>query len=118
MIDTYVAIAENSINIAFALSLAYVILSLGYYTYRYMKGDDHPAYNDIHGLKDITKFINPFYYKHPINTMVSGWFIIGGIASMGIVWPFVVPVTIVYYTVRKIRSRNLEKRKMWTTLQE
>jgi hypothetical protein len=117
MLLIYNTIVEIGFFGGLALAAVYAVLSAGYYTYRYMKGDDHPDITDL-TISDILTLINPFYYKHPMNSVITTMFFIGIIGGLALVWPVLIPVGILYYTVNKIREKNLHKKKMWATLQE
>jgi hypothetical protein len=109
------SIVVTGFIVGIVLAVIYGTLSLCYYVYRYAKGDDHPSITDLNlDPRDMSRLINPFYYKHPMNIFVTTA-VVGGI---GIVWPFLIPASIIYYAVNRIREKNLHKKKMWGTLKE
>jgi hypothetical protein len=111
------AIAETGFIVGMILGAIYGTLALCYYVYRYAKGDNHPSISDceLH-RKDVLKLLNPFYYKHPMNIMVTTMFFLGGIGGLAMVWPVLIPAGVTYYAVNKIREKNLHKKKMWNEL--
>lgn len=116
-LEVFVIIAETGFTVGLILAAIYATLSFMYHIYRYAKGDNHPEITDLDlNRKNIVKLVNPFYYKHPIYIVITAASIISVIASFAIVWPVIIPVGIIYYTVKKIREKNLHKKKMWETL--
>lgn len=117
-LEMFVIIAETGFTVGLILAAIYTTLSIMYYTYRYAKGDNHPSITDLDICrKDIVKLINPFYYKHPMDIFLTALaFFVGVIGGLAIVWPVIIPVGIIYYSVKKIREKNLHKKKMWETL--
>ena len=113
-------IVESAIALGTGVAAIYATLSMIYWTYRYAKGDDYPnpKITDLDICrKDIIKLIDPFYYKHPMAIFITALaFFVGVIGGLAIVWPVIIPAGIIYYSVKKIREKNLHKKKMWETL--
>jgi hypothetical protein len=42
--------------------------------------------------------------------------IVGLVAGISLFWPIIIPAGTVYYSVNKIREKNLHKKKMWNEL--
>ena len=104
-----------------SLAVVYAVLSLIYFAYRYGKGDDFPGFESIPtltltNLLDIRFYINPFYFKHPINCMMTamGIFLIPFIVAVG--WPVLIPLAVIFYFIYRTRKVNLDKKKMWEEL--
>lgn len=116
-LEMFEIIVNTAFNAGFVLAVIYATLSIIYYTYRYAKGDNHPSITDLNLCrKDIVKLINPFYYKHPMNIFVIAMSFTGVPGGLALVWPILLPAGIIYFAVKKIRAKNLHKKKMWGTL--
>jgi RsiW-degrading membrane proteinase PrsW (M82 family) len=109
------SIVVTGFIVAIVIAAIYGTLSLCYYVYRYAKGDDHPSIADLNlNPRDMSRLINPFYYKHPMNIVVTTS-LLGGLS---VLWPVLIPAGVTYYAVNKIREKNLHKKKMWNILKE
>lgn len=117
MID-YESIIDISSILGLSISVIYTILSLCYFTYRYAKGDDWPRVSELElfSKKDILSLLNPCYFKHPANIFMTSITIVGLVLGISLVWPIIIPAGTVYYSVNKIREKNLHKKKMWNEL--
>ena len=110
-------IVESAIALGTGVAAIYATLSMIYWTDRYAKGDDYPKITDLDICrKDIIKLIDPFYYKHPMNIFIIALSLFVVPAGLAIVWPIIIPAGIFYFAVKKIREKNLHKKKMWGTL--
>lgn len=115
----YELIVESAIALGTGVAAIYATLSMIYWTYRYAKGDDYPnpKITDLDICrKDIIKLIDPFYYKHPMNIFIIALSLFFVPTGLAIVWPIIIPAGIFYFAVKKIRAKNLHKKKMWETL--
>jgi hypothetical protein len=113
----------GNIIIASGMSIAvvYVVLSLIYFAYRYAKGDDIPDFTSIpdlsmSNLSDVRFYVNPFYFKHPVNFIMTamGIFMLPFIVAVG--WPVLIPLVGFYHFIVTTRKKNIEKKKMWEEL--
>jgi hypothetical protein len=102
-----------------SISTVYVVLSLCYIMYKYSKGADFPNVLEIDNVTGkIQAYINPFYFKHPANYALCSAIIWGSTLMITIVWPIILPVYMVYVLLKRTRNKNLDKIKMWSTLQK
>jgi hypothetical protein len=123
MIEIYRFFGDLAIVTGISLAVVYAVLSLIYFTYKYAKGDEIPELNSIPditvtNLSDIRFYLNPFYFKHPLYSILTatGIVIIPFIIAVG--WPALIPLSVVFYFVHRTRKVNLDKKKMWETLSE
>jgi hypothetical protein len=122
-IETYKFFGDLAIVTGISLAVVYAVLSLIYFTYKYAKGDDILTHNTIPdititNLSDIRFYLNPFYFKHPVYSIMTTMSIgtIPFIIAVG--WPVLIPLAVVSYFIYKTRKVNLEKKKIWETLSE
>jgi hypothetical protein len=124
MIEIYRFFGDLAIVTGISLAVVYAVLSLIYFTYKYAKGDEIPELENsipdiiITNLSDIRFYINPFYFKHPVYSIMTtvSIVIIPFIIAVG--WPILIPLSIVFYFIHRTRKVNLDKKKMWGKLSE
>ena len=121
LLEIYRSFGDLAIITSGSFVVIYVVLSLIYFAYRYAKGDDIPDFTSIPtltitNLSDIRFYINPFYFKHPVNCLMTAMsiFLIPFIVAVG--WPVVIPLAAVCYFIQRTRKVNLDKKKMWEEL--
>jgi hypothetical protein len=121
LLEIYKSLGDLAIITGMTLAVIYVVLSLIYFVYRYAKGDDIPKFTSIPtltitNLSDIRFYINPFYFKHPVNCLMTAMsiFLIPFIVAVG--WPVVIPLAVICYFIQRTRKVNLDKKKMWEEL--
>jgi hypothetical protein len=120
-VEFYKFLGDTAINSGMVLAAIYSVLSLIYFGYRYAKGDDIPKFTSlpyltITNLLDIRFYINPFYFKHPANFMMTTMGIVTIPFIVGVGWPVLLPLAAVCYFIQRTRKVNLDKKKMWDEL--
>jgi len=123
MIEIYRFFGDLAIVTGISLAVVYAVLSLIYFTYKYAKGDEIPELNSIPditvtNLSDIRFYLNPFYFKHPLYSILTATGIVIIPFIIAVSWPALIPLSVVFYFVHRTRKVNLDKKKMWETLSE
>jgi hypothetical protein len=122
-IETYKFFGDLAIVTGVSLAVVYAVLSLIYFTYKYAKGDDIPSHNAIPdiiitNLTDLRFYLNPFYFKHPVYSILTTMSIVTIPFIIAVSWPALIPLVVVFYFIQRARKINLEKKKMWQTLKD
>jgi NADH:ubiquinone oxidoreductase subunit K len=117
-IDSYKFYVDIIFWISLSLAALYLTLSLIYVAYRYSKGDDIPSMDDLslNNLSVIRHYINPFYFKHPVDVITTAMCIFSIPYIVAASWPVLIPLALLCYFIQRTRKLNLEKKKMWGRL--
>ena len=120
-IDSYKFYVDIILWISLSLAALYLTLSLIYIAYRYSKGDDIPRFGDLasvqlNNLSVIRHYINPFYFKHPVDVITTAISIFSIPFIVAVGWPVLIPLALLCYFIQRTRKLNLEKKKMWERL--
>lgn len=118
MFELYDYIVGLGLFATFILCGIYIFISICCSIYRYALGDDFPEVERIAILFTSGRLLNPFYFKHPADIALGASLIGISILTLAMVWPFIIPIGIVWYGVINTRAKNLHKKKMWETLKE
>ena len=119
--EFYSLSADIAGNVGPVAASIYSVLSLIYFAYRYAKGDDIPRFNDtpritLSNLVAIKYYINPFYFKHPVDIIMTALYIGVGPLIVAVLWPGLIPAAAIFYFIQRTRKINLDKKKMWNEL--
>jgi hypothetical protein len=117
-IDSYKFYVDIILWISLSLAALYLTLSLIYVAYRYSKGDDIPSMDDLslNNLSVIRHYINPFYFKHPVDVITTTMSIFSIPYIVAASWPVLIPLALLCYFIVTTRKKNLDKKKMWERL--
>lgn len=118
-INSYKFYVDIILWISLSLATLYLTLSLIYVAYRYSKGDDIPSMDvlpSLNNLSVIRHYINPFYFKHPVDVITTAM-CISSIPYIVAAWyPVLIPLALLCYFIVTTRKKNLDKKKMWERL--
>jgi hypothetical protein len=119
-VEFYELLINLGTYIAMILVGIFGTISFSYFLYRYIKGDDIPNVMDIepdHNIKDnFKKWLNPFYFKHPLHIFMPALLLFGAVTVSTLMWPVVIPCGLIWFAIDFTRKKNIHKKKMWEEL--
>lgn len=119
-VELYNLLIDLGTDIAMVLVGIFGAVSFSYFLYRYIKGDDIPDVLDIesdHDMKNnFKKWLNPFYFKHPLHIVVPAGILFTSVTVSTLIWPVIIPCGLIWIAIDSTRKKNINKKKMWSIL--